>query len=76
MPVDDGIYFTAINSTDFDNSEPEMSIQVPTQLVRVYEESDGRTVSYLYYNVEDFFPPSKDKWEHKNGAKKLKCMVP
>ena len=38
-----------------------MSIQVPSELIEMFADSDGndgvvRTVSYLYYNVEGLFP--------------------
>ena len=40
---------------------PKMSIQVPSELIEMFADSDGnygvvRTVSYLYYNVEGLFP--------------------
>ena len=57
VPRDERRYFTTINSSDFDSSHPEMSIQIPTELVQIFEESDGRAVSYLYFNVENIFPP-------------------
>ena len=55
-------YFTTINSTDFNATEnqPEMSLQIPTELVRRFEESDGRAVSYLYFNMEHLFPPLEE----------------
>ena len=40
---------------------PKMSIQVPSELIEMFADSDDndgvvRTVSYLYYNVEGLFP--------------------
>ena len=40
---------------------PKMSIQVPSELIEEFADSDGndgvvRAVSYLYYNVEGLFP--------------------
>ena len=51
-----GSYSTAINSLDFVSDVPEMSIQIPPELVGMFGESDGRAVSYLYFDVEDLFP--------------------
>ena len=57
MPIDEGRLFTTINSTDFvSHDQPAMSIQIPTELVGMFRESDGRAVSYLYFGVEDIFP--------------------
>ena len=60
---EDGQYLTTISSEGVCNEEvfPEMSIQVPLELIEMFADSDGndgvvRTVSYLYYNVEGLFP--------------------
>ena len=54
---------TTISSKELLMSEefPKMSIQVPSELIEMFGDSDGndgvvRTVSYLYYNVETLFP--------------------
>ena len=49
-------YVTTISSEDFASDSPEMSIQIPPELVGMFGESDGRAVSYLYFDVEDLFP--------------------
>ena len=56
-------YVTTINSEKLLINEdfPKMSIQVPSELIEMFADSDGndgvvRTVSYLYYNVEGLFP--------------------
>ena len=51
---------TTISSEDF-GIEEVMSIQVPSELIEMFADSDGndgvvRAVSYLYYNVEGLFP--------------------
>ena len=56
MPTDGTEFFTATSSTDFASDQPAMSIQIPTELVGLFEESDGRAVSYLYFGVEELFP--------------------
>ena len=56
VPTDEGGLFTTIDSTDFVSDQPAMSIQIPTELVGLFEESDGRAVSYLYFGVEELFP--------------------
>ena len=60
---EDGSYITTISSEGVRNEEvfPEMSIQIPSELIEMFVDSDGndgvvRTVSYLYYNVEGLFP--------------------
>ena len=62
QPVD-GQYLTTISSDGVRNDEafPEMSIQIPSELIEIITNSDGndgvvRAVSYLYYNVEGLFP--------------------
>ena len=60
-PVD-GDFVTAISSEELVGKDfPMMSIQVPSELIEMFTDSDGndgmvRTVSYLYYNVESLFP--------------------
>ena len=65
-------YFTTIDSVDFeattDSNEsdpmerPQMTIQIPSELLRVLKETglivgeEVRAVSFLYFNVEDLFP--------------------
>ena len=58
-----GEYKTTISSKELLMSEefPKMSIQVPSELIEMFADSDGndgvvRAVSYLYYNVESLFP--------------------
>ena len=58
-----GEYETTISSEELLMSKdfPKMSIQVPSELIEMFADSDGndgvvRTVSYLYYNVEGLFP--------------------
>ena len=58
-----GEYETTISSEELLMSKefPKMSIQVPSELIRMFADSNGndgvvRTVSYLYYNVEGLFP--------------------
>ena len=58
-----GDFVTAISSEELLVGEefPKMSIQVPSELIEMFADSDGndgvvRTVSYLYYNVEGLFP--------------------
>ena len=59
---EEGNYLTTISSEGVRNeSFPEMSIQVPSELIEMFADSDGndgvvRAVSYLYYNVEGLFP--------------------
>ena len=43
-----------------DKEFPKMSIQVPSELIEIFADSDGndgvvRTVSYLYYNADGLF---------------------
>ena len=58
MPTGEAGLFTTINSTNFvsDQLQPAMSIQIPTELVGLFRESDGRAVSYLCFGVEELFP--------------------
>ena len=61
---EDGQYLTTISSEGVRNDEafPEMSIQIPSELIEIITNSDDndggvvRAVSYLYYNVEGLFP--------------------
>ena len=70
-PEDGQEYITTINSlnfeqtTDSDNpniNRPQMTIQIPSELLRVLKETglivgeEVRAVSFLYFNVEDLFP--------------------
>lgn len=50
-------YVTTINSKDLvGDDRPVMSIQVPLELVQMFEEeTDVRAVSFLYYDVEELF---------------------
>ena len=50
-----------INSADFNDTLPEMSLQVPLELVQIVSRSGNaservRSVAFLYYNVENLFP--------------------
>ena len=56
---ENGQYFTTISSEGVRNDEafPEMSIQIPSELIEMFVDSGVvRAVSYLYYNVEGLFP--------------------
>lgn len=57
-------HITTINSTDFVSNEihPKMSIQIPPELVRMFQENEGvRIASFLYFDVKDLFPSGKDR---------------
>ena len=60
VPTDEGGPFPTIDSKDFASDQPAMSIQIPTELVGMFEESDGRAVSYLYFGVEELFSSGLD----------------
>ena len=60
MQTHGGRYFTTINSSILAPDSPEMFIQIPSELVGMFEESDGRAVSYLYFGVEELFPGGLD----------------
>ncbi len=50
--------FTTITSNDFTNEFPQMSIQIPYELIREFagNETGGvRTISFLFYEVEHVF---------------------
>ena len=55
----------AINSDDFRDDVPLMSIQIPSELIRLFAASSGRdgglvrVISALYYNVTDLFPSGR-----------------
>ena len=55
----------AINSDDFRDDVPKMSIQIPSELVGLLADSNCddsgvvRVISALYYNVEDLFPSGR-----------------
>ena len=57
-----GEYVTTISSDELvDEDFPKMSIQVLSEMIEMFADSDGndgmvRVVSYLYYNVEGLFP--------------------
>ena len=52
-------YITTIDSGSFASAEafPDMSIQIPSDLLLPFTNQDGavRTLSYIYNGVEDFF---------------------
>ena len=56
---------TTINSGDFRDDVPRMSIEIPPELIRMFAASSGRdggvvrVISALYYNVEDLFPSGR-----------------
>ena len=59
-------YIKTINSEDFYSDDvPQMSIQIPSELVGLFANSSGhdggviRVISALYYNVEDLFPSGR-----------------
>ena len=58
-------YITTINSDDFINDAPHMSIQIPSELVQIFTNGSGRSegavriISSLYYDVEDLFPSER-----------------
>ena len=58
-------YITAIDSTTFTSEVPHMSLQIPSELIRMFAYSSGgdggevRVISALYYNVEDLFPSGR-----------------
>ena len=61
---------TTINSTDFNDTLPEMSLQIPRELVRIVDRSGNgservRAVAFLYYNVENLFPSGLQVKENK-----------
>ena len=55
-------YITTISSDNFNDSLPQMEIQIPPELVQLFANSSGhddgeiRVISALYYNVENLFP--------------------
>ena len=55
-------YITTISSDDFIMDAPQMSIQIPPELVQLFANISGRddgvirVISALYYNVKDLFP--------------------
>ncbi len=57
-------YVTTINSNDFTNEFPQMSIQIPNELIREFagNETGGvRIISFLFYEVEHLFPNERNK---------------
>ena len=40
---------------------PQMSIEVPVELLQIFGGRDIRTASFLYFNVENLFPNGEDK---------------
>ena len=67
LPSGNGELFSTINSEDFVDAGRDdlsgMSIQVPSELVRMFAgeengnmEGSVRAASFLYFNVESFFP--------------------
>ncbi len=58
MSEGEGLVST-INSNDFTNEFPQMSIQIPYELIREFagNETGGvRTISFLFDEVEHLFP--------------------
>ncbi len=50
---------STINSNDFNNESPHMSIQVPCELIRRFAGNETccvPTISFLFYEVEHLFP--------------------
>ena len=64
-------YSTTINSEDFQVDLPKMSIQIPSELVKLSaNSSDGdegvvRAVSALFYNIEHLFPSGRPEGVNK-----------
>ena len=57
-------HITTIDSVDFvGDTRPQMSIQIPPELVQMFmgDRNMVRVVSYLYFDVEDFFPSGENK---------------
>ena len=65
IPADVEGYITTISSDSFSDSLPQMTIQIPAELVQLFANSSGRddggirAVSSLYYNVESLFPSGR-----------------
>ena len=58
-----GEYVTTINSINFDNTFPEMSMNIPRELIQMFANNRSgngtggvRTVAFLFYEVEHLFP--------------------
>ncbi len=55
-------YVTTISSRNFNNTFPEMSIQILNELIQIYTNMSGngtggvRIVAFLLYEVEHLFP--------------------
>ena len=62
LPAEMEGYFTTINSSDFSSSFLHKSIQIHTELVRLFTDSslddseEVRVIASLFDNVEDLFP--------------------
>ena len=61
---------TTINSADFNDTLPEMSLQIPHEFVQIVSRSGNgservRVVAFLYYNVENLFPSGLQMEENK-----------
>ena len=61
---------TTINSADFNDTLPEMSLQIPRELIQIVSRSGNgservRAVAFLYYNVENLFPSGLQMEENK-----------
>ena len=58
-------YSTTINSSLFNENLPQMSLQVPPELIQEFAGSSDRgggevrVISALYYDVEDVFPSGR-----------------
>ena len=55
---------TTINSMDFTDTFPEMSLQIPAELIWIFSNASSasggvRVISYLYYDVGNLFPSGK-----------------
>ncbi len=58
-------YITAISSKNYAEGLPEMSIKIPSELIKETSSGEGgggmvKVVSFLYYNVTGLFPSGKE----------------
>ena len=54
-------YIPTIDSGDFNTDLPRMSIQIPSELIKLFANSSGsiRLISAIFYNVEELFPSGR-----------------